>query len=132
MPVVGNFGLEGLGSNPAMTRPASARHQSRCFTRAKRWPSSLQPLVANFENLPGTVTRVKLHASHRKQTAGYTSIRNVAVHAFANIFASNPALGIPGSRTLTPRFQANSIGVIRQLLFEARGSSGSGEGGRYA
>jgi len=53
-------------------------------------PTNHYSPLTNHAFLPGTVNRVETHLSHRKQTIGHTSTRNVPVHGcFRVLFAAN-------------------------------------------
>jgi len=67
--------------------------------------------------LPGTVNRVETHVSHRKQTIGHASTRNVPAHGYLRVFfARVPALAGRGRRQIageTPAPQGQSRSLTR-------------------
>jgi hypothetical protein len=87
---------EGQGFSPAISQRARARYLSRLFTRAKYsvLPSSHLPRTAcHLPVLPETVIRVETHVSHRKQTTGHASTRDVPAHNFCVFSRRIPTAG---------------------------------------
>ncbi|HVB87743.1 MAG TPA: PQQ-binding-like beta-propeller repeat protein, partial [Candidatus Dormibacteraeota bacterium] len=70
----------------------------RTTATAAKFPallSSLQTVARSVQVLPGTVTRVETHVSHRKQTAAYLSTRNVPAHVLLSFLIAIFAFAAP-------------------------------------
>jgi hypothetical protein len=110
--------VEGQHFSPAEKTRTIVRFLSRSITRAQcsLWHrNNHRSPVTNRAFLPGTVTRVKTRASHRKQTIAHLLTRNVPAHLFFLTFAAQIE---PPQRTwgcvagLQPRRKSTRLGAL--------------------
>jgi len=86
-----------FGQNPIAL---ALRRSTRRSLNSARRPSHSPRITRRLPFLPGTVTRVETHLSHRKQTPGHASTRNVPAHAIFRLAFSSAlrlSLAAPGS-----------------------------------